>query len=280
MLNYSSNFAWQDPIRSLFLFGVLLAGQGFAQIAPSPPPPVATSSSTSFGSGGSSGPISGMEFVIIPSGSFQMGSPSSESGRDNDENLHWVSVQSFELMSTEVTQGMWEEVMGSNPSYNSGDVWPVENVSWNQCQTFISRLNDLDPSHTYRLPTEAEWEYACRAGTTTRFYWGTSDSESVINRYCWYVGNSYSSTNEVGLLEPNSWGLYDIIGNVMEFCEDTYTSDYSNCPTNGRAYRSKDSEHVGRGGGWSRNASGCRSAYREQFSPFDAIGVLGFRLAR
>lgn len=150
-------------------------------------------------SGQSSGPMTGMEFVTIPSGSFQMGSPSGESGRSQlgTEKQHLVTVSSFELMTTEVTQGMWEEVMGSNPAhdYGVGDNFPVYYVSWNDCQEFISKLNDLNDGYSYRLPTEAEWEYAARGGTTTRFYWGDDPNETQIGNYAWYDGNSNESTH-------------------------------------------------------------------------------------
>jgi formylglycine-generating enzyme required for sulfatase activity len=177
---------------------------------------------------------------------------------------------------------MWEQVMGSNPSpdYGVGDDYPVYYVSWDDCQEFIDRLNDIDPSHTYRLPTEAEWEYACRAGTTTRFYWGDSDSESTMGRYCWYTENSNSSTHPVASKEPNAWGLHDMSGNVWEWCQDRYTSDYDDCPTNGSAYTSSGSNRVNRGGSWFSNASDCRSANRYSFSPGSGYFLLGFRVAR
>jgi formylglycine-generating enzyme required for sulfatase activity len=185
-------------------------------------------------------------------------------------------------MTTEVTQGMWEQVMGSNPShdYGVGDDYPVYNVSWDDCQEFIDRLNEIDPSHTYRLPSEAEWEYACRAGTTSRFYWGDSDSESTMGRYCWYTENSNSSTHPVASKEPNVWGLHDMSGNVWEWCQDRYTSDYDDCPTNGSAYTSSGSNRVIRGGSWYLFASYCRSAIRLNYSPGSRYDSLGFRVAR
>ena len=185
--------------------------------------------------------LDGMEFVSIPSGKFMMGSSSSESGRSPNESQHRVYIDSFELMTTEVTQGIWEEVMGttvdemrSRSDYDYGlsgvgSDYPMYYISWNDCQDFINKLSDLDPYHTYRLPSEAEWEYACRAGTTTAYYWGNSDSENVMGRYCWYSENSGSSVHPVGTKEPNDWGLYDMIGNVEELCQDAYTSDYDDC---------------------------------------------------
>jgi len=221
-----------------------------------------------------------------------MGSPSSEEDRDSDEVRHRVTVGSFELMTTEVTQGMWEAVMGedirelrdaANPDWSlrgEGDNYPIYYVSWNDCQDFIERLNEMDPSHTYRLPSESEWEYACRAGTTTRFYWGDSDSESTMGRYCWYSENSNSTTHLVAQKEPNAWGLYDMSGNVWEWCEDKYTSDYDDCPTDGSAYTGSGSNRVERGGSWSNSARFCRSANRSVSSPGIRFNYLGFRVAR
>ena len=240
-----------------------------------------------------SGPLPGMDFVSIPAGSFEMGSPSSENNRDSNESLHSVRVGSFEIMTTEVTQGMWEEVMGSNPShdYGEGSNYPVYYVSWEDCQEFIAKLNDLDRGHTYRLPTEAEWEYACRAGTSSAYYWGSSSSESVMKQNCWYEKNaddgywstphaSHEGTQPVGMKSPNAWGLYDMSGNVYEWCQDVYTSDYSSCPTDGSAYRGQGSYRVLRGGGWSSRARLCRSANRGGLSPGGRDLNLGFRLAR
>ena len=211
-----------------------------------------------------------------------MGSPSSEISRGSDEERHRVTVQSFELMTTEVTQSMWDEVMGENPAhdYGVGDNYPVYYVNWDDCQDFIDELNYMDPSHTYRLPTEAEWEYACRAGTTTRFNWGDSDSESTMGRYCWYTENSNSTTHPVAQKEPNAWGLYDMSGNVWEWCEDKYTSDYYDCPTNGSAYTSSGSDRVLRGGSWYSVARFCRSAFRSISGPGSRSFALGLRVAR
>ena len=224
----------------------------------------------------------GMEFVTIPSGSFMMGSPESEDGRTDYEGpRHSVSISSFEMMSTEVTQGMWEEVMGSNPSDFTGDLnRPVENVSWNDCQDFIEKLNDLDPSHTYRLPSESEWECACRAGATDRFYWGEDSVETVINDYAWWR-DSGDTTYPVATKRPNSWGLYDMSGNVYEWCEDSWHNSYNGAPTDGSAWISLGaSSRMSRGGGWSSYARRCRSADRSSDSADRSGSTLGFRLAR
>ena len=230
-------------------------------------------------------PALGWTFATIPSGSFSMGSPSSELHRNSDEEpVHTVSVQAFELMTTEVTQEMWEEVMGSNPASGDGvgSSYPVYNVSWDDCQQFINQLNSLDTEYEYRLPSEAEWEYACRAGTTTAYYWGNSMNGS----YCWYTDNS-SSTNPVAQKLPNAWGLYDMSGNVNEWCQDVYHDSYqdrySGAPTDGRAWlfmSGNNRSHVYRGGGWHFFPLGCRSAFRGRWSADIRFFDLGLRLVR
>jgi len=240
------------------------------------------------------GPFSGMEFVTIPSGSFMMGSSPSEVDRDDDEGpRHSVNVPSFELMTTEVTQGMWEAVMGTDirhyrdlayhdwPLYGEGSNYPMYYVSWDDCQEFIEKLNEFDPSHTYRLPSESEWEYACRADTRTRFYWGDSDSGSVTGDYCWNDLNSNSSTHSVATKQPNPWGLFDMSGNVYEWCEDTYQSSFVGTPTDGSTWVSSGaSSRVSRGGSWYHNSRYCRSANRSINSAVSRSYILGFRLAR
>lgn len=226
---------------------------------------------------------SDMEFVSIAGGTFEMGSQENESGRNADESLHSVTVADFELMTTEVTQGMWEEIMGENPAssaYGLGEDYPVYHVSWDQCQEFITSLNEIDPLHEYRLPTEAEWEYACRAGSDTRFFWGSNDQQSEIDRFCWFLSNSDNSTNPVGTKEPNELGLYDMSGNVGEWCEDIYTSDYSNCPTDGTAYSGSGTYRSYRGGAWNLIPKWLRSAVRYSATPGSRRNNVGFRIVR
>ena len=249
------------------------------------------------------GPVASMEFVVIPSGSFMMGSPSSEEGRNDDESpSHTVYIDSFQLMTTEVTQGMWEKVMGTSvqdkqnfEGYDrglsgTGDDYPMYYVSWNDCQEFIDKLNDLDSNYIYRLPSESEWEYACRAGTTTGFYWGDSVSESIM-RYLWFEWNTedYSftspeprlTTQPVGTKEPNAWGLYDMSGNVYEWCLDQYHDNYDGAPTDGSAWESSGGSHrVKRGGCFFSHQFSCRSADRSYCSPDCNYDYLGFRLVR
>jgi formylglycine-generating enzyme required for sulfatase activity len=245
--------------------------------------PVVSSASEPAAGTVSQGPISGMEFASIPSGSFSMGSPSSEADRDSDEGpVHTVQIQGFEMMTTEVTQGMWLEVMGSNPAHFTGDLnRPVEQVSWDECQGFIDQLNSLDTEYEYRLPSEAEWEYACRSGTTTRFFWGNDPNYSQNGQYAWYWENSGITTHPVGQKLPNAWGLYDMSGNVYEWCEDFYNDSYSGAPTDGSAWVTPaGSPPVLRGFGLYRSARVCRSADRGRFGPDYGLYYLGFRLAR
>ncbi len=170
--------------------------------------------------------VIGMKFVYIPQGSFKMGSPLTEKGRGENEDLHNVILTNgFYLQTTEVTQEQWKKIMGNNPSrfQRCGDNCPVEGVSWNDAKEFINKLNELEGTNSYRLPTEAEWEYACRAGSVDRYYFGKDSSR--IREYAWYRDNSNRSTQPVAKRMPNKFGLYDMLGNVFEWCEDWY-GDY------------------------------------------------------
>ncbi len=223
----------------------------------------------------------GMEFVLIPEGEFRMGSPSDEGGRwDNEGPVHKVTIEeAFYLGKFEVTQKQWREVMGNDPSYFEGDNLPVEQVSWNDVQEFIDKLNEMEGTNKYRLPSEAEWEYACRAGTTTRYYFG--DDESSLSEYAWWDGNSGDKTHSVGQKKPNPWGLYDMHGNVYEWCQDRYHSDYDGAPSDGSAWESgSGSLRVLRGGRWLLHAGDCRSALRSFYAPGNRREYLGFRVLR
>ncbi len=225
-----------------------------------------------------SGPLPGMIFVEIPGGSFMMGSHPDEKGREDDEGpQHKVTLKSFYMMTTEVTQRMWKEVMGNNPSHWKGNDLPVESVSWNDCQEFIKKLNDMFPGHYYRLPTEAEWEYACRAGTKTSFYSG--DSYSNLDEVGWHKYNSGSKTHPVGRKAANTWDLFDMHGNVWEWCQDWYGDYPSGSVTDPRG-PSSGSDRVCRGGRWGDGAGYCRSANRSIVGPSYRYSYLGFRLAR
>jgi formylglycine-generating enzyme required for sulfatase activity len=226
-------------------------------------------------------PVSGATFVLIPAGTFMMGSPDDEKGRDKDESpQHQVTIsRPFYMQTTEVTQGQWQKVMGNNPSHfgNCGDNCPVELVSWNDAQEFIRKLNDMEGTDKYRLPTEAEWEYAARAGTTTRYYAG--DSENDLLKTGWYVLNSGGKTRPVGKKPPNAWGLYDMLGNVWEWCQD-WLGNYPSGSVVDPEGPSSGFQRVWRGGGWSGYSAGSRTANRFKGRPEQRVFITGFRLAR
>ncbi|MCK5660466.1 MAG: formylglycine-generating enzyme family protein [Methanosarcinales archaeon] len=222
----------------------------------------------------------GMEFVLIPAGEFEMGSPSNEAGRNDDEGpVHNVKIDSFYMGKYEVTQKQWSDFMGYNPSYFKGDDLPVEKFSWNNAQEFINKLNEKEGIDKYRLPSEAEWEYAARAGTTTRYSFG--DDESKLGDYAWYDDNSGSQTHPVGQKKPNPWGLYDMHGNVWEWVQDL-PHHYTSAPTDGSAWDESNggtTHRVYRGGGWNYGAQHCRSADRDHLSTdFHISSLIGFRV--
>ena len=224
------------------------------------------------------------QMVSIPGNTFWMGSPDSEEDRGNDEYRHQVSVSSFKMSKYEVTQAQWKAIMGSNPSNFKGDNLPVETVSWDDVQVFLKKLN-AQTGKTYTLPTEAQWEYAARGGTTTPFYTGNCLSTDQAN----YDGNyPYQScakgqyrekTTTVGSFAPNKYGLYDMHGNVWEWCQDRYDADYyKNSPTNNPKGQSTGSSRVLRGGSWRNFARLCRAAYRDDGTPGNRYSISGFRL--
>jgi formylglycine-generating enzyme required for sulfatase activity len=223
------------------------------------------------------------EMVYVQGGTFTMGSPASEPERSSDEVQHQVTLSSFYIGKYEVTQGQWEAVMGDNPSdFKKGDNYPVENVSWNDVQEFLRKLNAATGKH-YRLPTEAEWEYACRAGSTTPFNTGNNLTTSQAN----YDGNyPYTSnskgtylerTQPVGSYPANAWGIYDMHGNVWEWCGDWY-GDYSTSAQTNPTGPSSGSNRVFRGGSWNRRAKYCRSARRGKIGSGTDNSSGGFRV--
>ncbi|NGZ05210.1 MAG: formylglycine-generating enzyme family protein [Magnetococcales bacterium] len=222
----------------------------------------------------------GMEFVLIPAGSFIMGVPKGPAEQDPETPQHPVTISKpFYLGKYEVTQKQWEVVMGSNPSKFKDPSRPVENVSWKDVQEFIQRLNEREKVQRYRLPTEAEWEYAARAGTTTRYSWG--DDESVVGVYAWYNNNSEQQTHPVGEKQPNLWGLYDMAGNVWEWVQDWYHDEYyAQAPEVDPPGPAKGSNRVVRGGGWYRFRGSMRPATRDFNSPGRQAADQGFRLVR
>jgi len=226
--------------------------------------------------------------VSINPGTFMMGSPQSEQGRRADETQHKVTLtKSFQIGKFLITQEQWQAVTGDNPSAfarctQCSTDCPVELVSWDDCQEFISALNSHFPSGGFRLPTEAEWEYSCRAGTTGARY-------GELDKIAWYNKNSEGTIHPVGLKQPNAWGLYDMIGNVWQWCQDLYGDDGSQGPPtidypSGSATdpkgRSSGSFRVRRGAGWEDNAFTCRAANRKYNSPNLKHDFLGLRIAR
>ena len=220
----------------------------------------------------------GMEFIKIPSGSFMMGRDAiSENGGSDEVPQHKVSVGSFAMQVTEVTQDQWVRVMGSNPSNFDGINNPVEQVSWNDAQKFIQKLNKLEGTNAYRLPTEAEWEYAARAGTDTTY--SSGDENSSLDSYAWYEGNE--GAHPVAQKQPNRWGLYDMHGNVWEWCQDWYRDSYIDTPRDGNAnIGGKQKYRVLRGGSWNSNPYFVRIATRFNVVPTHRTNYYGFRLAR
>jgi formylglycine-generating enzyme required for sulfatase activity len=235
----------------------------------------------------------GMEFVLVPAGKFRMGS-----NADGDEKpIHEVTIAApFYLGKYEVTQGEWKAVMGDNPShfkrydwlpgwFKGDDRLPVERVSWNDCQKFITRLNARQDGYVYRLPSEAEWEYACRAGTTTPFSFGETLTAAQANYNGEYPygdgpkGEYRKRTTRVGSFPANAWGLHDMHGNVREWCQDRYHENYNEAPNDGSAWEiGSDNTRILRGGSWGYFAYYCRSANRDCHTPVGRGNYIGFRL--
>ncbi len=234
--------------------------------------------------------IKGVDFAFrwCPSGTFMMGSPWSEAERCDVEMRHEVALtKGFWMLETSVTQGQYGAIAGSNPShFKSGDNYPVENVSWFDSQSFCDSLNALGVApagFAFRLPTEAEWEYACRAGTATPYFWGSTlngDKANCDGNYPYggvSKGRYWDKTSSVGSYTPNGWGLYDMHGNVWDWCADwfgAYSAGSQTEPTG----PSSGSCRVLRGGGWFNRAKNCRSAYRRANDPTYRCNSFGFRL--
>jgi formylglycine-generating enzyme required for sulfatase activity len=229
-------------------------------------------------------PTTGMEFVYVPAGNFEMGCGGSCAGQcDADEKpAHRVQLGGFWLAKTTVTQGQWQKVMGGNPAYfKKGDDYPVEQVSWDDSQEFIRRLN-AQSGVNYRLPTEAEWEYACRAGGKELAY-GT-ESGDLISSAANTSEAGIGSTTPVGKYRPNALGLYDMSGNVWQWVQDSYTqygsSEYAALGAVDPVQNRSGADRVFRGGGWHGDAESARCSYRDYFAPSRRLVSLGFRLAR
>ncbi|NLO69522.1 MAG: formylglycine-generating enzyme family protein, partial [Porphyromonadaceae bacterium] len=195
----------------------------------------------------------------------------------SEKPTHSVTLSDYYIGKYEVTQAQWEAVMGNNPSYFTGDPdYPVEGVSWNDVQEYITKLNQLT-GKSYRLPTEAEWEYAARGGAESKGY-KYSGSDTLSN-VAWYYDNDNSKTHPVGTKNPNELGIYDMSGNVWEWCNDWYASDYyNNSPQTNPQGPSLGSNRVNRGGSWLSGALYCRVSYRSYERADFRSGILGFRL--
>ena len=218
-----------------------------------------------------------IEMVKVEAGTFMMGATSEmKNPNSNEKPVHQVTLTNDYYMGKyEVTQALWQAVMGSNPSEYKGDNLPVETVSWNDCQKFISKLNSLT-GRMFRLPTEAEWEYAARGGKESRGYQYSGSSN--ISDVAWYDENSGSKTHPVGTKQANELGIYDMTGNVWEWCSDWYSSYSSSSQTNPTG-SDRGSARVSRGGGWNCNASYCRLSVRFYYTPDFRLDILGLRLA-
>ena len=223
--------------------------------------------------------VNGVSFkmIAVKGGTFTMGATSEQTGAFSDKSpKHSVTLSDYYIGETEVTQELWTAVMGSNPSWFTGNMQrPVEMVSWNDCQTFISKLNELT-GETFRLPTEAQWEYAARGGNQAqgRLYSGSNTIDDVA----WYTSNSSSTTHPVKTKSPNELGIYDMSGNVWEWCSDWYGS-YSSAAQTDPTGPNTGSSRVGRGGSWYSNAARCRVADRGDSTPAYTDNNLGLRLA-
>lgn len=210
-----------------------------------------------------------LEMIWCPRGKFLMGSPKDEAGRWPDEAQHEVRLtRGFFIGKYPVTQTQWTAVMGNNPSFFNGPARPVEYVSWHDCQAFCTRLNDQLPGHKFDLPTEAQWEYACRAGTKGPY-------AGELDYMAWYDGEG---THPVGEKRPNAWGLYDMHGNVWEWCRDWYQEDLGTSAVTDPAGPDSGSSRVLRGACWYTPARGCRSAFRYYRDPSWRSSYVGFRL--
>ena len=211
-----------------------------------------------------------------------MGSPDSEPNRGGDEGpVHVVNIsKGFYIGQFEVTQMQWTQVMKDNPavfkSFPESSAHPVESVTWNECQIFISKLNKLGIGK-FRLPTEAEWEYACRAGTTTAYYWGEKMKENGSSEYAWANSRSFARTHTVGQKLPNAWGLYDMSGNVWEWCSDWFGryDDQARIDPKGPE---NGTMKVFRGGSWYDFFESHRSANRHKHAPDERYTAIGMRL--
>ena len=220
-------------------------------------------------------PLTGMDFIFVKGGCFQMGDTFGD-GESDEKPVHEVCVDDLYIGKYEVTQAEWQKIMGNNPSYFKGcDNCPVEQVSWNDIQEYINKLNQKT-GKKYRLPTEAKWEYAARSGGKNEKYAGGNNIDSVG----WYDGNSGSKTHPVGQKQPNGLGLYDMIGNVLEWVNDWYDADYyKNSPKDNPKGASSGQYRVLRGGSWGSELLHLLASHRDWDGHATRLGILGFRLS-
>jgi formylglycine-generating enzyme required for sulfatase activity len=215
----------------------------------------------------------GMEFMLIPAGEFYL-----DSLDFSYEIPTKVSIpEPFYLGKYQVTQKQWTIVMGDEPSCFEGDNRPVECITWNKVQEFIKKLNELENTDKYRLPSEVEWEYACKAGTDTIYFFGNSGLQ--LDEYAWYYLNSSHETHSVGQKKPNPWGLHDMYGNVWEWCQDRYHRIYEEDLAEGTAWEIVGNTAIAlRGGAWVSYSNKCHSSYRSSFDSDYGLYSVGFRL--
>jgi len=274
----AQNVAVLREIKTLAKINDLMAGAFFMKAAPnvggtSAPRPLQPSTAnqvkeTSVDLGGGVK----MEFILIPDGTFMMGSDKIS----NAKPVHRVTItKPFYFGKFEVTQEQWEKIMGSNPSNFKGGKNPVDSVNWEDCQKFMEALKGKLPSQTFRLPTEAEWEYACRARSMTEFYYG--DDPVKLRDYAWFGDNSGGTTHPVGQKKPNQWGLYDMHGNVWEWCQDWY-GEYSGKSATDPTGAASGVGRALRSGSWRSGASDFRSAFRGFKDPSDRNIRYGLRV--
>jgi len=220
------------------------------------------------------------EMINIPAGTFLMGSdPFTNVANEFEKPQHRVQIQAFAMGKYEVTQEQWYAVMGYNPSVNKGRKLPVENISWDEAGLFAQKISQKTGKN-YRLPTEAEWEYAARAGTTTTYFWG--EDKKQTKEYAWYDSISENKSQIVGLKKPNQFGLYDMFGNVWEWTQDCWNENYNGAPNDGSAWIAGNcsTKRVMRGGEWGSHPDGLRSAFRFYSSANGGFQYLGIRVVR
>ncbi len=255
-------------LAGLFILAGFLALAGFsAQAAEPPKAGEATENSI------------GMQLAFIPAGEFDMGSPSDEKGRQYDETQHKVQItKAFRIGTTEVTQKQWQTVMGAPRGQFPGEDRPVEKISWKDAVAFCQKLSEIESAKAgkpvvYRLPSEAEWEYACRAGAKAPFA-GTGNEDDMA----WYSDTSEEQTHPVAQKKPNAWGLFDMHGNVAEWCADYYQPEYDLKQTADPKGPTEGKERVVRGGSWDRFARSARCAARTTARESYQLGTVGFRV--